>query len=131
MSVYGYVLYESESCVCLWLSDEPVLFCIICMNNCCICLHVWMAPGKISCKLTGSPSLNKVFELNWIEHVCISIDYIIKFDNLTITTKLFPGNECWIDGKKDIRSPIIFLWSLKMSSEIIIKHTGLTVRFVT
>ena len=28
------------------------------------CSHVWMAPGKISCKLTGSPSLNKVFELN-------------------------------------------------------------------
>ena len=39
----------------------------ICMNNCCICFHVWMAPGKISFKLTGSPSLNKVFELNWIE----------------------------------------------------------------
>ena len=28
------------------------------------CSHVQMAPGKISCKLTGSPSLNKVFELN-------------------------------------------------------------------
>jgi len=28
MSVYGYVLYESVSCVCLRLSDEPVLFCI-------------------------------------------------------------------------------------------------------
>ena len=28
------------------------------------CSHVWMAPGKISCELTGSPSLNKVFELN-------------------------------------------------------------------
>jgi len=26
-----------------------------------------MAPGKISCELTGSPSLNKVFELNQIE----------------------------------------------------------------
>jgi len=23
-----------------------------------------LAPGKIGCKLTGSPSLNKVFELN-------------------------------------------------------------------
>jgi len=64
MSVYGYVLYESVSCVCLCLSDELVLVCIICMNNCCICLHVWMTPGKISFKLTGSPSLNKVFELN-------------------------------------------------------------------
>jgi len=28
------------------------------------CSHVWNAPEKISCKLTGSPSLNKVFELN-------------------------------------------------------------------
>jgi len=26
--------------------------------------HVWMVPGKIICELTGSPSLNKVFELN-------------------------------------------------------------------
>jgi len=34
------------------------------MKICCICLHVGMAPGKISCKLIGSPSLNKVFELN-------------------------------------------------------------------
>ena len=67
MSVYGYVLYESVSCVCLWLSDEPVLFCIYVWIIVCICLHVWMAPGKISFKLTGSPSLNKVFELNWIE----------------------------------------------------------------
>ena len=53
-------LYERVSCVCL-------------MNLCCFvymyeillyCSHVWMAPGKISCELTGSPSLNKVFELN-------------------------------------------------------------------
>jgi len=33
------------------------------------CSHVWMAPGKISSKLTGSSSLNKVFELNWIEYL--------------------------------------------------------------
>jgi len=64
MSVYGYVLYESVSCVCLFLVDEPMLFCIYVWI---ICLHVWMAPRKISCKLTGSQSLNKVFELNWIE----------------------------------------------------------------
>ena len=63
-------VYESVSCVCLYLSDEPVLFLYICMKNCCICLHVWMAPGKISCELTGSPLLNKVFELNW-SNVCI------------------------------------------------------------
>jgi len=37
------------------------------MNNCCICFHVWTAPGKISFKLTGPPSLNKGFESNWIE----------------------------------------------------------------
>ena len=48
MSVYGYVLYERVSCVCLCLSDEPVLFLCICMRNGCICSHVWMAPGKIS-----------------------------------------------------------------------------------
>jgi len=51
-------LYESVSCVSM-------------INLCCFvymyCLHVWMAPGKINCKLTGSPSLNKVFELNWID----------------------------------------------------------------
>jgi len=32
ISVYGYVLYESVSCVCLCLSDEPVLFCIYVCN---------------------------------------------------------------------------------------------------
>jgi len=30
-----------------------------------------MAPGKISCELTGSPSLNKVFELIWIYGVTL------------------------------------------------------------
>ena len=55
-------LDESESGVVFVRLTCVVLY--ICMNNCCICLHVWMAPGKISCKLTGSPSLNKVFELN-------------------------------------------------------------------
>ena len=34
--------------------------------------HVWIAPGKISCKLTGSPSLNKVLELNWMyKHIML------------------------------------------------------------
>ena len=59
------LLYESVSCVCLCLSDESVLFSIYLwffLN----CLHAWMAQGKIRCKLTGSPSLNKVFALNWI-----------------------------------------------------------------
>ena len=37
------------------------------MNKWLYCSHVWMAPGKISCKLTGSSFLNKVFELNGIE----------------------------------------------------------------
>ena len=32
------------------------------MNKWLYCSHVWMAPGKISCK-----SLNQVFELNGIE----------------------------------------------------------------
>ena len=55
-------LYESVSCVCLCLSDEPVLFCI----------YVWTMLEVVhmfgwhqgSCKRTGSPSLDKVFELN-------------------------------------------------------------------
>jgi len=54
-------LYESVSCVCLCLSDEPVLFFVYMYEQCCICLHVWVAPGKISCELTGSPYLNKVY----------------------------------------------------------------------
>ena len=33
MRVYGYVLYERVSCVCLCLSDEPVLFCIYVWKN--------------------------------------------------------------------------------------------------
>ena len=46
------------------------------MNLCCFiymyeqllyCSHVWMAPGKISYKLTGSPSLIKF--LNWIKPI--------------------------------------------------------------
>ena len=39
-----------------------------------------MAPGKISCELTGSPSLNKVFELNWIEMKCafVNVSYDIQ-----------------------------------------------------
>ena len=38
MSGYGYVLYESVSCVCLCFSDEPVLFLCICMKKYCNCL---------------------------------------------------------------------------------------------
>ena len=52
-------LYESVSC--LPVSAEPVLFYIYVWTN---VVHMfWMAPGKISYKLTGSQSLNKVFEL--------------------------------------------------------------------
>ena len=62
-------LYESVSWVCLCLSDEPVLFCIYVWKNVVLLDHMFgWPPGKISCELTGSPSLNKVFELNWIEH---------------------------------------------------------------
>ena len=52
-----------------------VCACVCQMNLCCFvylsvkmlyCSHFCMAAGKISCKLTGSPFLNKVFELNWI-----------------------------------------------------------------
>ena len=68
-----YVKYE-----CLWICFcmKVVFACDCLMKLCCFvymyekllyCSHVWMAPGKISCNLTGSPSLNKVFELNCIE----------------------------------------------------------------
>ena len=53
-------LYESVRCVCLCLSDETVYM----YEELLYCSHVWMAPGKISCELTASPSLYKVFELN-------------------------------------------------------------------
>ena len=61
MSVYGYVLYESVSAC-----DCPMnLCCFVYMYEKMVyCSHVWMAPGEISCKLTGSLCLNKVFELN-------------------------------------------------------------------
>ena len=49
-------LYESVSCVCPCLSDEPELVYMYEQLLC--CSHIWMATGKISCKLTGSPSLN-------------------------------------------------------------------------
>ena len=62
------VLYESVSCVWLILSDEPVLFCIYVfmslkmLNS----SYVWLATGKMSCKHTELPSVNKGFEFNWI-----------------------------------------------------------------
>ena len=59
--------YESVSCVCLCLSDEPVWFCIYVCENVVLFTCLDQAPGKISCKLTGSPSLSKVFEFNLIE----------------------------------------------------------------
>jgi len=47
-------LYESVSCVCLCLSDEPVLICFVYMYEILLyCSHVWMAPGKISVNLLG------------------------------------------------------------------------------
>ena len=51
--------YESVSLACPVLSDEAVLFCIYV----CVCSYVWMAPEKIRCLLTGSPSVNKVFSI--------------------------------------------------------------------
>ena len=47
-------------CVC----PMNLCFCSYMYEKLLYCLHVWMATGKISCKLTGSPSFNKVFELN-------------------------------------------------------------------
>ena len=65
----------------LWLPVIVRWTCVvlyICMNKCCMCSHVWMAPGKISCKLTRSPYLNKVFELNWIEFAHILVVSLIS-----------------------------------------------------
>ena len=63
MSVYGYVFIWK--CKFAWWTCV-VLY--ICMNNCCICLHVWMAPGKISCKEFWhcKPS----FSLNYKDDLC-------------------------------------------------------------
>ena len=79
-------LYETVSFVCLWLSDEPVLFCIFVWKIVCICSHVGMYPGKISCKLTGSPSLNKVFDLIWFDLNWIDLNWI-PGNPTTISTK--------------------------------------------
>jgi len=58
------------------MKAKVVFTCVCLMNLCCFvymyaillyCSHVCMAPGKISCKLTGASSLNKVSELNLIE----------------------------------------------------------------
>ena len=40
-------LYESVSFLPVFVRWTCVVL-YICMNNCCICSHVWMAPGKIS-----------------------------------------------------------------------------------
>ena len=52
------------------------VFACVCPMNLCYfvymyeqllyCSHVWMVPAKIICELTGSPSLNKVFEFNFL-----------------------------------------------------------------
>ena len=47
-------LYESVSCVCVCLSDNHCCF-VYMYEQWLYCSHVWMATGKISCKLTGSP----------------------------------------------------------------------------
>ena len=65
MSVYGYVfVWKCKLCLPVFVRWTGVVL-YICMNN---CLHVWMATGKISCKLTGSPSLNKVFNWMFVKH---------------------------------------------------------------
>jgi len=57
------VLYESFSCVCLIVSDEPVLlnfvFVSVFENVVLFIFFVGMALGNKSCNLTGLPSVNK------------------------------------------------------------------------
>jgi len=44
------------------------------MKKCCIVHMFWMAPGKISCKLTGSPSTNSfLIELNCLQIFTLQI----------------------------------------------------------
>jgi len=67
MSVYGYVfVWKCKLCLHVFVRWACVVF-VYMYEQLLYCLHVWMAPGKISCELTGSPSLSKVFELNWID----------------------------------------------------------------
>jgi len=87
----GMLLYESVSCVCLWLSDEPVFFFVYMYEHLLYYSHVWMAPGEISCELTGSPSLNKVFELNWIEFSMLGFGFGIYMKCCFINVKKQPS----------------------------------------
>ena len=57
-------VYESVSCVFACVCPMNLCYCVYMYENLLYCSHVWMATGKISCKLNGSLSLNKVFELN-------------------------------------------------------------------
>ena len=69
VSIYGHVFV----CVC------PMNLCCFVYIQCMYekmlyCSHVWMAPGKISCKLTGSPSLNSfLIELNCLQIFTLQI----------------------------------------------------------
>jgi len=56
MSVYGYVLYESVSCVYLCLSAEPVLYCI----------YVWTI--VVSFTYLDGPREDKLWTY-WIHHL--------------------------------------------------------------
>ena len=63
-------MYESVSSVCLCPMN---LCCVYMYEHMLYCSHVWMAPGKISCKLTGSPSLYTVFELKIVERLELNL----------------------------------------------------------
>ena len=111
MSVYWYV-FVYESCVC------P-------MNLCCFVYlsvkmlyrsHVWMAPGKISFRLTGSPSLNKVFELN----DPISTESVVCFRWLSWTS----GASTIGPPRWEVEPPISSLDSSKDSSKYMYSLCG-------
>ena len=72
--------------------------CVCLMNLCYFCIYVWTNVvlfdhmfgwplGKISCELTGSPSLNKVFELNWI-------NLKVKMKGFWVLLNKGPNNTC-------------------------------------
>jgi len=89
----------------------PYVVLYICMRNCIVHMFGW-ATRKISCELTGSPSLNKVFELNWINNYSIPTQYCItpiKHSNNKFTVKI---KEITNALKVSLRKHFVFVFQL-------------------
>ena len=97
MSVYWYAfVWKCKLCLPVFVWWTCVVL-YICMNKCCICSHVWMVPAKISCKLTGSLSLNKVLELNWIELELNWIELVLNWIGIELDWNGIELNWYWIE----------------------------------